>query len=76
MDLIMDIAQINFPINDNDGAKLMAPLLIQKNYANNLAVAQPTTVPAHGLMSMANYTLSLLRLYKQPLKIILRIDCF
>ena len=30
MDLIMDIAQINFPINDNDGAKLMAPLLIQK----------------------------------------------
>lgn len=30
MDLIMDIAQINFPINDNDGDKLMAPLLIQK----------------------------------------------
>ena len=26
----MDIAQINFPINDNDGVKLKAPLLIQK----------------------------------------------
>ena len=26
----MDIAQINFPIKDNDGAKLKAPLLIQK----------------------------------------------
>ena len=26
----MDIAQINFPIKDNDGVKLKAPLLIQK----------------------------------------------
>ena len=30
MDLNMDIAQINFPIKDNDGVKLKAPLLIQK----------------------------------------------
>lgn len=26
----MDIAQINFPVNDNDGVKLKTPLLIQK----------------------------------------------
>ena len=76
MDINMDIAQINFPINDNDGAKLMAPLLIQKEYALSLAGVQPMTVPAHGLMSMANYMLSQLRLYKQHLKIILKIDCF
>ena len=59
----MDIAQINFPINDNDGVKLKTPLLIQKELCKQFGGCTAydgagSWVNEHG------------KLYAEPVKII------
>jgi len=68
MDLInmpnnLDIAEINFPTHDNDGAKLMAPLLIQRELCERFGGC--TAYDGHGSWVNANG-----KLYSEPVKII------
>ena len=59
----LDIAEINFPTHDNDGAKLMAPLLIQRELCERFGGC--TAYDGHGSWVNDNG-----KLYAEPVKII------